>query len=316
MTTMTLFGNSKIYITIILFLINLTIPSKAIENKILIKINNEIVTSLDIKNESSYLMALNPNIEKLKSDKIFNIAKNSLIREKIKQEEILKYMDEIKIDKQYLNDFIRSTYSQLGLKSQNEFINHINKYDIDISIVEKKLTIETIWNQIIFSKFSNQIKLDKNELKKRILEIKNQKSKKYLLSEILFDIIVKSDFESKHKTIKDSVSKIGFENTAATYSISDSSKIGGKIGWINENSLNKKIKKILDNLKVGELSKPIATPSGFLILKINDIEFYDKEINIDSELKTLEKIEINKQLNQFSNIYFNKIKKNFTINEL
>ena len=313
---MTLFGNSKIYITIILFLINLTIPSKAIENKILIKINNEIVTSLDIKNESSYLMALNPNIEKLKSDKIFNIAKNSLIREKIKQEEILKYMDEIKIDKQYLNDFIRSTYSQLGLKSQNEFINHINKYDIDISIVEKKLTIETIWNQIIFSKFSNQIKLDKNELKKRILEIKNQKSKKYLLSEILFDIVVKSDFESKHKTIKDSVSKIGFENTAATYSISDSSKIGGKIGWINENSLNKKIKKILDNLKVGELSKPIATPSGFLILKINDIEFYDKEINIDSELKTLEKIEINKQLNQFSNIYFNKIKKNFTINEL
>ena len=316
MTTMTLFGNSKIYIAIILLLTNLTIPSKAIENKILIKINNEIITSLDIKNESSYLMALNPNIEKLKSDKIFNIAKNSLIREKIKQEEILKYMDEIKIDKQYLDNFIRSTYSQLGLKSQNEFIDHINKYDIDMNIVEKKITIETIWNQIIFSKFSNQIKLDKNELKKRILEIKNQKNKKYLLSEILFNIVVKSDFESKYKTIKDSISKIGFENTAATYSISDSSKIGGNIGWINENSLNKKIKKKLDNLKVGELSKPITTPSGFLILKINDIEFYDKKINIDNELKTLEKIEINKQLNQFSNIYFNKIKKNFTINEL
>ena len=316
MTTMTLFGNSKIYIAIILFLTNLTIPSKAIENKILIKINNEIITSLDIKNESSYLMALNPNIEKLKSDKIFNIAKNSLIREKIKQEEILKYMDEIKIDKQYLDNFIRSTYSQLGLKSQNEFIDHINKYDIDMNIVEKKITIETIWNQIIFSKFSNQIKLDKNELKKRILEIKNKKNKKYLLSEILFNIVVKNDFESKYKTIKDSVSKIGFENTAATYSISDSSKIGGKIGWINENSLNKKIKKKLDDLKIGELSEPIITPSGFLILKINDIEFYDEKINIDNELKTLEKIEINKQLNQFSNIYFNKIKKNFTINEL
>ena len=110
--------------------------------------------------------------------------------------------------------------------------------------------------------------------------------------------------------------KIGFENTAVTFSISDTSKIGGKIGWINESSLNNKIKKNLNNLKAGELSEAITTPRGFMILKINKIEYYDKKIDIDSELKLLEKIEINKQLNQFSNIYFNKIKKNFTINEL
>ncbi len=316
MTTMTSFGSSKIYIAVILFLTNLTISTLAIENKILVKINNEIITSLDIDNESSYLMALNPNIEKLNNKEIFTIAKNSLVREKIKQEEILKYVDEIKMDKEYLDNFIRSTYSQLGIKSEDEFINHINKYDIDISIVKKKITIEAIWNQIIFSKFSNQIKLDKNELKKRILEIKNKKNKKYLLSEILFNIAVKNDFEIKYKAIKDSIFEIGFENTATTYSVSDSSKIGGKIGWINESSLNNKIKKNLNNLKVGELSKPIITPSGFLILKINNIEFYDNEINIDDELKSLEKIETNKQLNQFSNIYFKKIEKNFTINEL
>jgi len=313
---MILFGNKSIYIIIILFFTNLIVSSVAVENRILVKVNNEIITSLDIVNESNYLMALNPNSEKLNNKEILIIAKNSLIREKIKQEEILKYVDEIKIDKEYLDNFIRSTYSKLGIKSEEEFINHIDKYDIDIGIVKKKISIEAIWNQIIFSKFSNQIKLDKNELKKRILEIKNKKNKKYLLSEILFNIVVKSDFEKKYMKIKDSISKIGFENTAVTYSVSDSSKFGGKIGWINESSLNNKIKINLSNLKVGELSKPIITPSGFLILKVDNIEFYDKEIDIDNELKLLEKIEMNKQLNQFSNIYFKKIKKNFSINEL
>jgi len=204
----------------------------------------------------------------------------------------------------------------LGIKSEDEFINYIKKYDIDIDIIKKKITIEAIWNQIIFSKFSNRVKLDKDELKKRILKIKNEKNKRYFLSEILFNVVIKSDFEKKYSEIKDSISKIGFENTAITFSVSDTSKIGGKIGWINESSLNNKIKKSLNNLKVGQLSEPITSPSGFIILKINDIEFYDKEIDIDSELKSLEKIEINKQLNQFSNIYFNKIKKDFTINEL
>jgi peptidyl-prolyl cis-trans isomerase SurA len=313
---MILFGNNKIYIIIILCLINLITTSVAVENRILVKINNQIITLLDTNNESNYLMALNPNIEKLNNKEILTIAKNSLIREKIKYEEILKYVDEVKIDKEYLDNFIRSTYSQLGIKSEDEFINYIKKYDIDIDIIKKKITIEAIWNQIIFSKFSNRVKLDKDELKKRILKIKNEKNKRYFLSEILFNVVIKSDFEKKYSEIKDSISKIGFENTAITFSVSDTSKIGGKIGWINESSLNNKIKKSLNNLKVGQLSEPITSPSGFIILKINDIEFYDKEIDIDSELKSLEKIEINKQLNQFSNIYFNKIKKDFTINEL
>ena len=316
MIIMILFGNKKIYIFGIVFLTILAIPSLAVENKILVKVNNEIITSLDIENESRYLMALNQNIEKLNNKEIINIAKNSLIREKIKQEEILKYVNEIVIDTEYSDNFIRSTYLQLGIKTEDEFINHLKKYDIDISIVKKKINIEANWNQIIFSKFANKIKLNKNELKKRILEIKNKKNKRYLLSEILFNVDVKENFEKRYKMIKNSISKIGFENTAITYSASDSSKIGGKIGWIKESSLNDQVKKNLNYLKVGQLSKPIITPSGFLLLKINNIEFYDTEIDIDNELKSLEKSEINKQLNQFSNIYFKKIKKNFSINEL
>ena len=138
MTTMISFGNNKIYIIIILCLISLITASEALENRILVKINNQIITLLDTHNESNYLMALNPNIKKLNNKEILTIAKNSLIREKIKYEEILKYVDEVKIDKEYLDNFIRSTYSQLGIESEDEFINYIKKYDIDINIVKKK----------------------------------------------------------------------------------------------------------------------------------------------------------------------------------
>ena len=134
--------------------------------------------------------------------------------------------------------------------------------------------------------------------------------------EILFLAESKKEFEKKNKNIKESISKIGFGNTALTYSVSDSSKDSGRIGWVSENSLNEKIKMNLDKLNIGEITEPIIMPGSFLILKIEDIKLENKNLNQDLEIKRLIDNEKNKQLKQFSNIYFNKIKKDYQINEL
>ena len=311
-----LFGNKKNHLIIFIFFIFFYNSVYALENKIVIKVNNEIVTSLDLNDEINYLMALNKNIRNLEKQKIYNIAKNSLIREKIKEMEILNYMDELKLDKEISNQVLKSTYSRIGINSKEAFLRYIQDYNVNINTIEKKISIEAIWNQLIVSKFKDKIKINKNELEKRILIRGNEKIKIYLLSEILFNISNDEKLEIKFKKIEASILDLGFENTALTYSISDSSKIGGKLDWIKESSLNKKIRNDLNIMNIGDLTKPIVTPGGFLLLKIEDVKFQKKKFDLNSELKNLIKVETNIQLNQYSNIYFNKIAKNFEIDEL
>ena len=310
------FGNKKIqfFILIIFFFVSGNVY--ALENKILIKVNNEIITSLDINSEINYLIALNKNIENLDKEKRYNIAKNSLVREKIKKIEILNYIKKIEIEEKISDEVLKSTYSRLGINSKEEFLKYIKNYNININTIVEKVSIEVLWNQLIVSKFSDKIKINKDQLKKKILIKDNKEIKRYLLSEILFNVTSNSELQTKLDKIKASIVELGFENTAAIYSISDNSKIGGKLDWINESVLNEKIRDELNNIGIGGLTNPIVTPGGFLLLKIEDIKLIKKKIDLKNELEIMIKTESNKQLNQYSNIYFNKISKNFQIDEL
>ena len=313
---MMLFGNKKIQFFIFIIFFFLSCNLYALENKILIKVDNEIITSLDINSEINYLIALNKNIENLDKKKKYNIAKNSLIRERIKKIEILNYVKKIEIEEKISDEILKSTYSRLGINSKAEFLMYIKNYNININTIVKKVSIEVLWNQLIVSKFSDKIKINKDQLKNKILTKDNKEIKRYLLSEILFNVSNNNELKAKLNKIKASIEELGFENTAAIYSISDNSKIGGKLDWINEGILNEKIRNELNNINIGDLTNPIVTPGGFLLLKIEDIKSIKKKIDLNKELEIMINTESNKQLNQYSNIYFNKISKNFQIDEL
>jgi peptidyl-prolyl cis-trans isomerase SurA len=306
----------KILILISLTLTTLIQGANSYENRIILKIDREIVTSLDIKNEARYLSALNPKIMELDEDKIFDISKNSIIRENIKKIEILKNTKDIEVNNDFLEKIIESRFKSLGLNSKDEFIKYLEKFGTKIDTVAQKITIEAMWNQLIFFKFSKNVKINKEKLKKDIEKNKNlTETRQFLLKEILFDIEENSNFDERYEQIKKSISETGFENAASIYSISDTAKVGGLLGWIDENSFNSKIKSALFGLKLNEYSKPIIITGGFLILQISDIKIIKKKLDIDKELEKIINAETNRQLNQFSNIYFNKIKKEVSINE-
>ena len=288
----------------------------SIENKIILKIENEIISSLDIENEVIYLKALNPNIKNLKKDELFEVAKNSLIRENIKKIELLKYIEEIKLDEKFLGKLIKDRYSRLNLTNKAEFLNYLKNYNVNIKIIEEKISLEALWNQLIFQKFSQKVKINKENLLKEIDADLNLGEKNFLLSEIIFTLENKKDLNNKYSEIKNAILKVGFENAALTYSISDSSNLGGKLGWIKESSLNKTIQNNLAKLNKNEITNPIFSPNGYIVLKIDDIKFTKKNYDKKQVLDNLIKSRTNQQLNQFSNMYFNKIKKNTNINVL
>ena len=313
---MTSFGNKILFFLILSIPIFFLNSAKSLENKIIVKVDNEIITSFDVIKEIDYLSLLNTNINKLDREKKYTIAKESLIKEKIKIIEIMNHTSRLEQNKDLINNLLKSMYSRLGLKSKDEFLIYIKNFNLSINEIEKKITIETLWNELIYYKFSNKIKINQEDLRKKAITKKNTKIKDYLLSEILFNISNNKELDVKLKNIIKNIENNGFENAALIHSISKSSKLGGKIGWINENSINNEIKNELKNLKVGDYTDPILTPSGFLILKIDEIKTKQIDIDINKEIQNLVKIETNKQLDQYSNIYFKKIKKNSQIDEL
>ena len=303
-------------ISIFIFLILIKTQANSIENKIILKIDNEIITSLDVKKEARYLITLNPNIKNLSKDQIYLISKNSLVREKIKKKEILKNFEIINIEQDILEELIKNMFDKLNINSRSEFIDYLNKNKLTIDHVEEKIKMEVMWNRLVYLKFKSKIKINPEAIKKEILKNQKTGSKKYFLQEILFDIKKDENIQKKNYLIQDSINKQGFEKTALLYSISSTSKNNGNIGWISASSLNKNIYDKIKDLKAGEISKPITIPGGFLILKILEMKIVQEEIDVEKELSKVIKNKTNSQLNQYSLIFYNKIKKDIQIDEL
>ena len=306
----------KLAISILVFFFSIVVKFSLLanENRILLKVNNELITTIDILNEISYLKSINKNINNLEEKKVIEIARNSLIKDKIKKITLLPIVEKIEINDDDFKRVLISNYSNTGLTKIEEISEHLKKYDVKAQLVREKITINAIWSQFIYDKFSKNIKINVEKLKQDIQGSENQIE--YLLSEIVFDLKEKQTLNDKLNVIENAIQKNGFENTALIYSISETANSSGYIGWVNENSMNKKILDEVTKISINGITKPLVIPGGYLILKLKEKRTKKKDIDIENELKRIIQIKTNEQLNQFSNIYLNKIKKDIVINEL
>tara|TARA_B100001057_G_scaffold181109_1_gene181820 strand:- start:10 stop:945 length:936 start_codon:yes stop_codon:yes gene_type:complete len=309
----------KFLIFIILFVgISFTALSNEMTTKILFKVNKNIITNVDIINEANYLKALNKNLQNIDVKQALLFAENSLIREIIKKDEIEKFYS-VNYESSEIDIFINEIINNLGYDNEIEFKNYLSEYGIKIEDVKKKLIIEKTWNQLIYERFKDKIKIDKNEISKKLDDLleNNSYQKSFKLSEIVFSEKDKQKFDKKYNEILSSIKNVGFKNTAVIHSISDTSRNGGEIGWINKNQLSDKIYSEIKNLKKDEFTNPILTAGGNIILQLNEIkEVLVKEIDKEKELKNIIKVERNRQLNEFSIIYYRKLENKSYVQKL
>ena len=304
----------KIYSFYFIFLIFFfSFDLKANEVKILAKVNNNIITNIDVKNEYNYLITLNTSLKEIDKQQVLQYAKDSLIKEKIKELEILKIY-KLNEKNKTVDLMIENIFKNLGFNSKKEFENYLKNNNLKFDEVYKKIEIEAVWNQMIYTKFKDKIFIDEDELKKKISRNQN-KIEKLLLSEIIIPLENKNEINLKYNQIVQSINSIGFKETVIKFSISDSKNNSGLLGWVNKNTLSKKIQNQLQDLNIGEITKPILISSGVMILKLEDKKIIEKNNNVEIELERLINFEMNNQLNNFSSIFFNKIKKDIIVNE-
>ena len=305
----------KLIVTIFIIFFSTIIKFSVLasENKILLKINNELITTIDILNEINYLKTINEDINSLGNEKIIEIARNSLIKDKIKKIALIPIVKKFEINDDDFKRILISTYANRGFTKIEEITLHLQEYNVKPELIRDKMTVNAIWSQFIYDKYSKNVKIDTDKLKQDIQE--NDSQTEYLLSEIVFDLKERQTINEKFNIIKNAILKNGFENTALIYSISETSTSGGNIGWVSENSINKKILKEITEININTFTKPLVIPGGYLILKVREKRVTEKDIKLEDELKKIIQIKTNEQLNQFSNIFLNKIKKDIVINE-
>ncbi len=303
--------NTSLYLIFFIFFFSFYL--KANEVKILAKVNNNIITNIDVMNEYNYLVTLNTSLKEIDKQQVLQYAKDSLIKEKIKEIEILKIY-KLNEKNKSVDLMIENIFKNLDFNSKNEFENYLKKNGLKFDEVYKKIEIEAVWNQMIYTKFKDKIFIDEDELKKKVSN-NQEKIENLLLSEIIIPLENKEEINLKYDQIVKSINSIGFEETVIKFSISGSKNNAGLLGWVNQNALSKEIQNQLEDLDIGEITKPILISSGIMILKLEDKKFIEKNNNNEVELERLISFEMNNQLNNFSSIFFNKIKKNIIINE-
>jgi len=287
-----------------------------LENRILFKVNNEIITTIDILNESNYLKALNKNAQSLDEKTLIEISKNSIIREIIKKDTVDVELINTDIEEDLLNNALKNIYQNLNLNSNDEFAKFLNNYDLNLDYIKNKISIEILWNRLIVSKFRSKIFIDQNNVEQQLKEIQTAGTKQLSLSEIYFTANNLEELNNKFNQIKNDIENSSFDKAALIHSKSNSASQNGDIGWINENSLNPNIRSILMDIKIGEFTQPITVPGGYLVLKLKEQRIVENKIDIDKERENLIRSLTNQQFNQFSNIYYKRIEKDSIIDEL
>lgn len=305
---------NKIFIFIFL---SIFIFSKIVlaDFRILLEVGNEIITNYQVKKESNYLEILNPNLMKLSKDRKLDLAKISLIKETIKQQEVKKFIKTNKND-ELIQEYIKNLYLRLELSNKKELENKLKeKKTYSLNEIEKKIELELMWNELIYLNYNNQVQINMEEIEKQVGYMEDSINKKYLISEIIFTKNKEQSLIDQINEIKKSINEIGFNNTANIYSKSESSKFGGKLGWIDEINISENIKKELGLTGKGEITNVLQVKNNFVILKVEDIDINNSRIDKKKEIEKLINIKTNQILNKYSEIYYNKIKLNYPVNE-
>ena len=305
---------------ILVLILTFSISKNTFSENVVIKfkIENEIITNYDIKQEINYLTAFNNKLKKLPKKKITAIATNSIIQEKIKLIHLINIFNVDEENDELNKLLLENLYNNLKLNKYEELKSYLKSHSLNIEEVLYKLKLEFLWNEFIYKNYAKKVNIDKKKLKLKIKKDLNNKMTidEYYLREILFKLDNNEKFEDKYKMILELIEKDGFENAANIFSISNTSKKGGDLGWIKKTQLNEKLVGKIEKLNLNNITNPIKVGNGFLIIKLENKRIFKEEINLDKELINLVNKETDRQLNQYSIIFFNKLKKSITINEI
>ena len=297
---------------IFFFLLNFeTSAFGVIQNKILIKIENEIISSYELKNKINTLIVLsNKEINQSNIDKIKKIAVNELINLKMKKIELAKY--NLEIDRNNINSYL----NKISSGNIQEFKNKFKINNLDYNFYLDEIKTQLTWQKLIFSLYKDKVIIEEKEINddlEKSLKL-NSTIKEYNLSEMDILLDNNTDLNKKLSELNFQIQNYGFEETAKQLSESYSASDGGRLGWLSEKSLSKKILNTVNKLKINEISDPIISGNSLMLIKLNNVRVKQVEnLNTEKLRKNIIEQRKNELFSLYSNSHLSKIKNNLLV---
>ncbi len=301
----------SLFFFVLVFLNSEFLPARALKNKIIVKVDNNIITAYELKNKlKTSLILSNQEINQINIDKNKRRALTYLINLKLKKNELAKY----KINLESID--IKNQLVSIASNDIEGFKNNFKKLDISYDLFVDELKIETGWKQLMFKIYNKKVRVNQEEIDKQVLTFlkKSSEIEELRISEIEIALDQNSNIDEEIKLIREEIDENGFEKTALKYSTSTSSVNNGDIGWVNVDNLNSKMSKVLKTMKIGEVSLPIRELNTLLFLKLSDKRTSKVEnINADEFKKRLIDRKKNELFNLYSRSHLSKLKNNSLI---
>jgi peptidyl-prolyl cis-trans isomerase SurA len=275
----------------------------SIKNNIIVKVGDEIVTSVELENKIKIILLLSNEVRNQQNiNRVKTLALKSLVNLKLKSDELKKY--DIQISQTTINQHLERASISLQIK-KNDLKNLFIANKINYAQYLEEVEIELMWQKLIMEIYSSKIPVNDDQILKELNEfIKNSEEiKEYHLAEIEINSNNSLEKEELINDIKNNIDLSGFSKTANKFSISPSAIDGGDLGWINSAGLSEKVSKIIKNLKPGNISEPIIRTNTILFLKLIDSRVVKKNANLD--LNSLKTTLINNKKTEYFNLYSN-----------
>ena len=283
-----------------------------IEDGLFMTVGNKAVTKSDVVNEIKIILILtNQSYSDKKREELHKLAVKSIIDRNVKLIEIEKHKY-FEFNPEDLNkELIRLA---TNIKVDVDTLKNIcSSNEVDFQIIEDQIKIELYWNSLIFQIYKNRLSVNAEDIDEKLKLIQNEKKIEYLISEILIKPEEQNELESEINKIKKKIELEGFENVAKNLSTSPSAVNGGDLGWLNEDTISKKIKAIIIETKVGEISKPITLDSGILFFKVREKRIIRDNLTLEERKNKLVNIEKTKILNIHSLAHFDKVRRSVSV---
>ncbi len=306
------------FLIFVVLIIKLTYLNTAYADKIsiLYKVENSPITNKDIAKEINYLSLFNKELKNIDEEQLIKYASKSAIRYKVKKNKLLEVFKFGEND-ELVNRQVKVLVSDLNL-NQLQFEQLLDQLGLSLTFIKKKIEIEFLWNRLIIALYKDKLNINVSEIEKKLKSDLNDPSNfidEFLLYEILFSPNQKTNIDNEIMKVYNSIKDIGFEKTANIMSEAQSSKLGGKIGWVTENQLSKEIFDRVKILEVGKHTGAINIVGGIIILHLKEKRKIESDLNYEDELKKIISAERDRQLTQYSSVFYKKIEINTKIYE-
>lgn len=299
----------KVFFLFLIYFIIVTESFSSFSNKIVVNVEDQIISSYELKNKIKTMLILNKQeLNQTNIDQTKNQALQNLINLKLKKTEVIKYS--ISPMKGTVNNYLKNVSTSYNTDLEG-FKKIFLERNLDFDLYLNDIKTELAWQNLIFQIYKSKVTLDEKEIDKELNQIVLQQKNvlEYNLGEIT---VILEDFSKKNikiKEVEDHLNAFGFERTAKKLSMSSSSVSGGNLGWINSKSLSKKISEVVKKMKIGQVSKPIIQADNLLFLKLIDKKMVKSEdINIDKLREQIINVKKNGILDLYSNNHLSKIK--------